>query len=186
MPTPQTWIDVPVECEGKCVVKHRYGTGSLGLAWWKSSTSVPEDYLIQRFVEGIPASMALLISGDGDVTPLLPAMQMINERFEYEGGAFLDVEQFGDRLRRVAALAVEGIAGLQGYVGVDAILGRAENGSEDVVLEINPRLTTSYLGYRKACSSNLVKAMLDAITGVTKVPLVWGTCRESWQIGNKA
>ena len=38
--------------------------------------------------------------------------------------------------------------GLNGWVGVDLILGPDIKGSKDFVFEINPRLTTSYLGAR--------------------------------------
>jgi predicted ATP-grasp superfamily ATP-dependent carboligase len=44
-------------------------------------------------------------------------------------------------------------------VGVDLVLGRDPRGSEDVVIEVNPRLTTSYVGLRAAARSNLAEAM---------------------------
>ena len=46
-----------------------------------------------------------------------------------------------------------------GYVGVDLVLGRDPNGSEDYVIEVNPRLTTSYVGLRAAAKSNLADSM---------------------------
>ncbi len=46
-----------------------------------------------------------------------------------------------------------------GYVGVDLVLGREPDGSQDAVIEINPRLTTSYVGLRTAATSNLAEAM---------------------------
>jgi predicted ATP-grasp superfamily ATP-dependent carboligase len=47
-----------------------------------------------------------------------------------------------------------------GYLGVDLVLG--PNASTDKVIEINPRLTTSYVGLRAAIESdkNLAAAML--------------------------
>ncbi|HEV3003063.1 MAG TPA: ATP-grasp domain-containing protein, partial [Pirellulales bacterium] len=47
-----------------------------------------------------------------------------------------------------------------GYLGVDLVLGGPDDGSDDVVIEINPRLTTSYIGLRAACRENLAAAML--------------------------
>ena len=49
--------------------------------------------------------------------------------------------------------------------GVDMILGTDSFGSGDFVVEINPRLTTSYLGLRAACRDNLASAMLSAANG---------------------
>jgi predicted ATP-grasp superfamily ATP-dependent carboligase len=37
-----------------------------------------------------------------------------------------------------------------GYLGVDLILGEDGNGAVDCVVEINPRLTTSYVGLQAA------------------------------------
>ncbi len=52
-----------------------------------------------------------------------------------------------------------------GYVGVDLILGRDPGGNEDYVIEVNPRLTTSYVGLRAAAKSNLAEAMVQIAGG---------------------
>jgi predicted ATP-grasp superfamily ATP-dependent carboligase len=46
-----------------------------------------------------------------------------------------------------------------GYVGVDLIFPDATP-HQPVVVEINPRLTTSYLGYRALAENNLAEWML--------------------------
>ena len=56
-------------------------------------------------------------------------------------------------------------AQLRGYVGVDLVLGPAEDGSRDVVLEVNPRLTTSYVGLSCLAKGNLAAEMLAAAEG---------------------
>jgi predicted ATP-grasp superfamily ATP-dependent carboligase len=53
----------------------------------------------------------------------------------------------------------------RGFVGVDLVLGHASDGSEDVVIEINPRVTTSYVGLRRALEQNLAELMLDVVQG---------------------
>jgi hypothetical protein len=50
-------------------------------------------------------------------------------------------------------------------VGVDLILGADPDGTQDVVLEINPRLTTSYVALRRAAHTNLAAAMLAILRG---------------------
>jgi hypothetical protein len=57
-----------------------------------------------------------------------------------------------------------------GYVGVDLILGNDPAGGADRVLEINPRLTTSYVGLRAAAKTNLAEAMLAVCRGECIVP----------------
>ena len=58
----------------------------------------------------------------------------------------------------LARAAVRAIAGLRGYVGVDLVLG------EDAVrcIEINPRLTTSYIALRRVARLNLAHSIRDA------------------------
>jgi predicted ATP-grasp superfamily ATP-dependent carboligase len=63
----------------------------------------------------------------------------------------------------LAALAA--LPPANGYVGIDLILGDATDGSQDVVIEINPRLTTSYVALRQHYRTNLAAAMLQVIAG---------------------
>jgi predicted ATP-grasp superfamily ATP-dependent carboligase len=49
-------------------------------------------------------------------------------------------------------------------VGVDLVLALVPD-QPDVVIEVNPRLTTSYVGLRKLTSDNLMQAMLDLAAG---------------------
>lgn len=133
---------------------------------------LPGDLLVQQYVPGTAASVAFL-AGPGQCVPLMPAMQNLSEdgRFHYLGGQTLPVP-LHDRAVRLARSAIAGICGLQGYVGVDLVLGAAKNGSEDYAIEINPRLTTSYLGSRALCRENLAQAWLDVLQG-NKVKLRW-------------
>jgi predicted ATP-grasp superfamily ATP-dependent carboligase len=61
---------------------------------------------------------------------------------------------------------------LQGYVGVDLVLGAAEDASGDHAIEINPRLTTSYIGLRRLSRNNLARAWLDVLRG-GDVTVMW-------------
>ena len=75
--------------------------------------------------------------------------------------------------RRAVDLATKAVGALAepfGYLGVDLVLGADVNGRDDVVIEINPRLTTSYIGLRAAASHgvNLAEAMLAAIERATE------------------
>ena len=49
-----------------------------------------------------------------------------------------------------------------GWVGVDMILGARDDGRADRVLEVNPRLTTSFVRLAAGSPRSLVRAMLDA------------------------
>jgi predicted ATP-grasp superfamily ATP-dependent carboligase len=131
------------------------------------------DLLVQTYVPGLAASVAFLCA-PGRCVPLMPAEQCLSDdgRFTYRGGRLPLPALLHDRAVRVAQAAIQGVAGLQGYIGVDLILGAAEDGSEDHAIEINPRLTTSYIGLRRLCRGSLAQAWLDVLGG-REVALEW-------------
>ena len=45
------------------------------------------------------------------------------------------------------------------------MLGREPDGSADFVIEVNPRLTTSYVGLRAVAKTNLAEVMLRVAAG---------------------
>lgn len=122
--------------------------------------------LLQDLVEGLAVSVSFLI-GPSKAVPLAPAFQLLSTegRFRYQGGALPIRPNLAERAVRVARQAIGCVEGLLGYVGVDLILGAATDGSADYAIEINPRLTTSYVGLRELCDGNLAEAMLVAATG---------------------
>lgn len=61
--------------------------------------------------------------------------------------------------------AVQSLGEVIGYVGVDQVLDVEASGERDTVIEINPRLTTSCVGLRAACKTNLAQAMIDSAEG---------------------
>jgi hypothetical protein len=113
--------------------------------------------------------------GPRQTLPLLPAEQHLSQdgRFRYLGGSLPLPDALADRAVRLARRAVEAVPGLLGYVGVDLILGEPDDGSRDVVIEINPRLTTSYVGLRAMADVNLAEAMLRVAIGEEVAPLAW-------------
>jgi predicted ATP-grasp superfamily ATP-dependent carboligase len=61
--------------------------------------------------------------------------------------------------------ALKSFGSLRGYIGIDLVLGVEPDGSDDFVVEINPRPTTSYVGLRAAARTNLAEAMLRIAEG---------------------
>lgn len=180
VPTPRTFradeaITFPVVC------KPRDGCGSEETYLVRSVdelVALPPDpnRLVQEYAEGQPASVAFLV-GPRQTIPLLPALQHLSSdgRFHYRGGELPIPPDLAARAVAVGRRAVEAVAGLGGYVGVDVILGE-----RDVTIEINPRLTTSYVGLRAAAETNLAGAMLDVCAG-REVEVRWRTGAVQWR-----
>jgi predicted ATP-grasp superfamily ATP-dependent carboligase len=96
-------------------------------------------------------------------------------RFRYLGGRLPLPDNLDRRARRLAQRASECVEGLHGWFGVDLVLGDAEDGSGDVAIEINPRLTTSYLGLRQLAYFNLAETLLAIARGSPLPSWEWGT-----------
>lgn len=178
VPTPLTWLaSKPPAQMGRYLVKHRWGAGSLGVQAWQPGIQCDEQTIIQEHHAGIPVSVAFLVDLNGVATPLWPAYQHISDdgQFQYMGGSLVHNAEHRERIIRLATSAIRNIPGLFGYVGVDALLCDAG----DVVLEINPRLTTSYLGLRQATTTNLVGCMLDCVKG-DDFKINWVNKQISW------
>jgi predicted ATP-grasp superfamily ATP-dependent carboligase len=130
--------------------------------------------ILQRWVPGLPASIAWLV-GPMQMLPLLPARQLLSDdgRFHYQGGELPLPAGLAGRAVRLSRQALEALPGLLGYVGIDLVLGDAADGSQDWLIELNPRLTTSYLGLRQQAKFNLAEAVLAVARGVAPPRLNW-------------
>ncbi len=171
---PTQLLDVwePTNLTGLRVCKPRYGAGSQSMCLLHGPYEIPRpwtpDMIEQPYVPGQPVSVAFLV-GPKQIVPTPGATQHLADdgRFHYLGGRTPLPPPLRDRAIPLAQRAVEAVPGLQGYVGVDLILGAAADGSHDVVVEINPRLTTSYIGLRQLTRTNLAELWLRLWRGET-------------------
>ena len=123
------------------------------------------------------ASVAVLCGPCGH-QPLPPCQQRLSDdgHFRYLGGSSPIEPALADRAQRLALAALACFPATCGYVGVDLVLGQADDGSGDVVVEVNPRLTTSYVGLRRLLQTNLATAVVAAAAG-RAVELRWARQR---------
>ena len=155
---------LPVEFRYPAVIKPVDGAGSQNTQVLASPHDTPSPYAWRRRLEqykpGLAASVALLCGPAGRV-PLVPCKQRLSEdgRLRYLGGQLPLAAGLADRAVALAERALAALPDTSGYVGVDLVLGRDPHGREDFVIEVNPRLTTSYVGLRAATDTNLAEAM---------------------------
>jgi len=158
VPTPRI---VERAAQGRYVRKPRYGAGSqdMQLLDVMSHLNGGEAFLLQEYAPGMAASVSFLC-GPSVRTPLQATQQLLSDdgSFRYLGGRLPLPEPMASRATALALRAIDGIEGLGGWVGVDLILG--ENEAEDRAIEINPRLTTSYVGIRRVARCNLANVWL--------------------------
>ncbi len=177
VPTPPTCglADWPRDAV-PAVFKPRYGAGSTATylarhaADYENAAAEPWEMLAQPHVAGLSASISLIIC-EAKIIALMPSFQLLSDdgRLKYLGGTMPLPESLVRRAESLAVRAVKCVPGLHGYVGVDLILGLSESGSGDVAIEINPRLTTSYVGLRALAMHSIGDAILAA-SGAGNMP----------------
>jgi predicted ATP-grasp superfamily ATP-dependent carboligase len=153
------------------VVKPARGAGSTGVSLAGRETDLDAAFerashaggaprvLVQRHIAGTAASVALL--SDGRRSRVLAVSGQDLRRFAYAGGMTPLAHPQAARARALAQRACRSLPGLKGYVGVDVVL--TDSGA--VVIEVNPRLTTAYLGVRAALGENIAGLALQACSG---------------------
>lgn len=164
------------------IVKHCHGAGSLAVrkldsqAEWDAICHAGhldgvllDQLLTQPFVPGIAVSAAFLV-GPTAIVSLPPAFQHLSTdgHFTYRGGELPIPPALAERATRLGRQALEALPGLRGFVGVDLILG-----DRDSVIEVNPRLTTSYVGLRALTYANLMAGLWAVCEGRDCGPIVW-------------
>jgi predicted ATP-grasp superfamily ATP-dependent carboligase len=190
VPTPATELarsdTRPALPWSSVVVKPRHGAGSMATFvleqethWRAFAARLPrleggDELVIQPCVSGQAASVAFLIGPRQQLALPAAAQQLSADgRLFYLGGRIPLPEPYQARAQTLATRAVGTVPGLLGYVGVDLVLGSAADGSEDYVIEINPRLTTSYVGLRVLANANLAEAMLGIVRGEHVRGVTW-------------
>lgn len=150
-----------------------------------------DDWLIQEWLPGRHASMAIIAGQEWQVVGAVE--QTIQCDTANQNGWSL-VSYLGGRgplqgvtdeiLVQLARNVQQALpAEAAGWIGIDFLVPDDPTQLRDyVIVEINPRLTTSYLGYRKWYGPHLAGALLKTpdnptfFSGVQKIPIEFSAC----------
>lgn len=119
--------------------------------------------VVQPFVPGEPASLSLLCR-DGEAALLSCNRQHVScdgGVFKYAGGIVGGMEHRRADFEPIAAAVARSLPGLWGYVGIDLVDGP----DGPVVMDLNPRLTTSYAGLHDAMGCNPAALVMELLAG---------------------
>lgn len=113
-----------------------------------------QSYLVQAYVKGIAASLSVLLSHNKiEVLAINQQLISITNKLEFHGCIVNEIDSTTLSLEQAYQLASSihhAIEGLSGFIGIDIIL----TPDQLVVVDINPRLTTSYTGLRASLQLN--------------------------------
>jgi predicted ATP-grasp superfamily ATP-dependent carboligase len=118
---------------------------------WPSEVLRLREAVLQPYVPGPSVSAACLVSGPRRAVVVGMAHQrieIVQDRLSYRGGRVPADEPIP---WRALEQALGAIPGLRGWVGVDLFAVEPP-----IILEINPRPTTSYVGYRRLLPRGLL------------------------------
>lgn len=136
-------------------------------------TSEHDRWIVQPRIPGQACSFGLIGGGNGRLSTILPgALQKIAEdsgALSYRGGIVPCDKQLQESIAPLALRMQQALGAFYGYIGVDVVVPAfGLNSSEPDqlgrnaahVIEVNPRLCTSYVGYQKLCRQNLARKIL--------------------------
>ncbi len=132
----------------------------------------PREGLIQSYVAGRSLSVAAIADGVSGSVQVFPAGQQHlsdDGRFHYWGGAIPARLPASVDVAGLVTRVCRSIHGLSGYIGFDLIL--PADSSQPLIVEANPRLTTSFLGYRALAEENLAARILQPARADN--PIAW-------------
>ena len=164
------------------VLKPRDGAGSDGVevvpcgreAFHELPQQHSDDdhWLLQPFLPGVACSVGFIGGGQhAPATILPPARQNIvasGARLSYQGGQVPCEPEIVARIKPIAEQLATVFGPIDGYVGVDLLVDLSVPTDSEMsvrVVEVNPRLCTSYVGYRMLTMDNLATWMLQQNAG---------------------
>ena len=155
-------------CEGVRLARNSREARAAVAQAFRAGTAGAKAIVVQRFVPGVAASVSLISNGRRAIALSINAQAVkAGREFFYDGGRTPLDHPLAARGIDAAMSACQALGHLRGYVGVDLVL----TDRDAVVIEVNPRLTTSYLGVRAALSGqngdNVAAMAIAACDGTT-------------------
>ncbi len=173
------------------VLKPVDGAGAAGVRTIKRASSLarcPQSgvaWRLENFVAGRAASVLLLrydSQGTNRVVALPAAWQRLEsgETWSYLGGETPIDASYAERAVRLALQTAEALPSWRGLLGVDLVLGADASGADDWVIEVNPRVTTSYVGVRQILRGNALSLLFGVESDESVVQMRPGASTVRW------
>lgn len=151
------WVVKPDDGAG-CEHTYRFANLDSLQSWLQHAE---RNHVVQPYLPGIAAS-ASVFCHEGSAWLLACNRQMvgcINGELRCNGVAVNALTEYADQVKPIIEQVARILPGLSGFVGVDLVLTT----QGPVVMEINPRITTAYVGLRDCTGINPGALLLDLL-----------------------
>ncbi len=144
------------------VVKPLDGVGCEGIVVGNRLPEAPGEWIVQPYVSGEPLSLSAVFDRGEAVCVSVNRQRIVTS----DGGMRLlgcevNVMEPDGLWQRLCQRIAAAFPGLWGYVGIDLIWAHRE----PLVVEINPRLTLSYVGLESALGGSLAAWIVALVSG---------------------
>ena len=123
-------------------------------------------HVIQAYQPGDAASISCVMK-NGKAYLLSCNTQTIeinNQLLSYKGGVVNGMRDYWPQFEFIANKIAQALPDLAGYVGIDVIVeNNGYDNDEIIVVEINPRLTTSYIALRESIGTNPAALIMNTL-----------------------
>lgn len=157
--------DQLVSYQNQVMIKRRYGVSCDGLMRCDNGKEALQQidnfdqWVVQPYVQGRHLSMSVLCSNDSVKVASMNEQIFINEKQPRLKVCSVNAMSVTKETQQLAENIFSALPGLRGYVGVDII----QNDKGYYVVDINPRLTSSYVGLCDVLNINPAKLCIESV-----------------------
>jgi predicted ATP-grasp superfamily ATP-dependent carboligase len=167
----EKWVAKPIDgvgCEGVQLFNRQDKMNA-----WLIKNACAEHYLIQPYHHGISASFSMLCKA-GQAFLLSCNTQhvsVLDDTFILDGITVNGMAQYWPQMEALGQQIAKALPGAAGYIGVDVMIDPTHD--KISVIEINPRLTTSYVAMGEATGHNVAALILThSLTPTFNCPVI--------------
>ncbi len=141
---------------------------------WIEDNHKQMTHVIQAFQPGDAASIScVMLHGKAQLLSCnTQHIEINNQMLSYTGGVVNGMRDYWPQFEFIANKIAQALPSLAGYVGIDVIV----DDDEIIVVEINPRLTTTYAGMRESIGHNPAELIINTLT---QPNFVWPTLQRN-------
>lgn len=141
---------------------------------WIEDNHKQMTHVIQAFQPGDAASISCVMRlGKAQLLSCnTQHIEINNQMLSYTGGVVNGMRDYWPQFEFIANKIAQALPSLAGYVGIDVIV----DDDEIVVVEINPRLTTTYAGMRESIGHNPAELIINTLI---QPNFVWPTLQRN-------